>query len=100
MTRLLRSLEKQYEYVVLDSPPVLAVSDARILSGLVHATLFVVRWADTPREIVAQGLKQILTSGGNLAGVVLSQVNAKKHARYGYGDSGYYYGRIKKYYVG
>ena len=100
MTRLLRSLEKQYEYVVLDSPPVLAVSDARILSGQVHATLFVVRWADTPREIVVQGLKQILTSGGNLAGIVLSQVNAKKHARYGYGDSGYYYGRIKKYYVG
>ena len=100
MIQLLRSLEKQYEYVVLDSPPILAVSDARILSGQVHATLFVVRWADTPREIVAQGLKQILTSGGNLAGVVLSQVNAKKHARYGYGDSGYYYGRIKKYYVG
>lgn len=44
------------------------------------------------------GLKQILESGGDLAGVVLSMVNVKKHARYGYGDSGYYYGRYRKYY--
>ena len=35
----------------------------------------------------------------DLAGVVLTIVNVKKHARYGYGDSGYYYGRNRKYYV-
>ena len=45
-----------------------------------------------------QGLKLIQSSGGHLAGAVLSQVNAKKHAGYGYSDSGYYYGRINKYY--
>lgn len=92
-------LAKEFDCVLIDSPPVLAVSDSRILSQVADATVFVVRWADTNREIVAQGLKQILSSGGNLAGAVLSQVNAKKHSKYGYSDSGYYYGRIKKYYV-
>ena len=62
------------------------------------ATVFVVRWADTRREAVIQGLKLILSAGGNLAGVVLAQVHAKKHAGYGYSDSGYYYGKINKYY--
>ena len=99
MKRFLGALTKTYDLVVFDSPPVVAVSDARILSNAVDMTVFVVRWADTRREVVGQGLKQIAMSGGHLAGVVLSLVNAKKHARYGYGDSGYYYGRVKKYYT-
>jgi capsular exopolysaccharide synthesis family protein len=99
MKRFLGALTKAYDLVVFDSPPVVAVSDARILSNAVDMTVFVVRWADTRREVVGQGLKQIAMSGGHLAGVVLSLVNAKKHARYGYGDSGYYYGRVKKYYT-
>jgi Mrp family chromosome partitioning ATPase len=100
MKKFLGALTQTYELVVFDSPPVLAVSDARILSNAVDMTVFLVRWADTRREVVSQGLKQIATSGGHLAGVVLSLVNAKKHARYDYGDSGYFYGRVKKYYSG
>ncbi len=99
MRRLLDELAQKFDYVILDSPPVLAVSDSRILSREVDVTVFVVRWADTRREVVVEGLKQILSSGGKLAGILLAQVDAKKHSQYGYGDSGYYYGRIKKYYV-
>ena len=100
MKQILDELAQGYDYVVIDSPPVLAVSDSRILSREADATVFVVRWADTRREAVIQGLKLILSAGGNLAGVVLAQVHAKKHAPYGYSDSGYYYGRINKYYSG
>ena len=99
MKRYIDGLTKTYDLIVFDSPPVLAVSDARILSNAVDMTVFVVRWAHTRREVVNQGLKQIITSGGHLAGVVLSLVDAKKHARYGFADSGYYYGRVKKYYT-
>ncbi len=99
MKKYIDGLTKIYDLIVFDSPPVLAVSDARILSNAVDMTVFVVRWAHTRREIVNQGLKQIITSGGRLAGVVLSLVDAKKHARYGFADSGYYYGRVKKYYT-
>ena len=99
MRKFFDALAGSYDLVILDSPPVVAVSDARILCNAVDMTIFVVRWADTRREVVSQGIKQIATSGGRLAGVVLSLVNAKKHAGYGYGDSGYYYGRVKKYYT-
>lgn len=96
--QLLNSLKTTFDLIVIDSSPVLAVSDSRILSRMADKTIFVVRWAETRREVVRLGLKQILEAGGDLAGVVLSMVNVKKHARYGYGDSGYYYGRYRKYY--
>lgn len=96
--QLLENLKSMFDLIVIDSSPVLAVSDSRILSRMADKTIFVVRWAETRREVVRLGLKQILEAGGDLAGVVLSMVNVKKHARYGYGDSGYYYGRYRKYY--
>ena len=100
MKQILDELAQGFDYVIIDSPPVLAVSDSRILSQDADATIFIVRWADTRREAFVQGLKLILSAGGNLGGVLLSQVDAKKHAGYGYSDSGYYYGKIKKYYSG
>ena len=95
---LLNKLKSVFDLVVIYSSPVLAVSDSRVLSRSVDKTVFVVRWVETPREVAIRGLKQILDVGSDLAGVVLSQVNAKKHSRYGYGDSGYYHGRYRKYY--
>lgn len=100
MKALLAELSERYDLVVLDSPPVLAVADARILARLADKTIFIVRWAETRREVAMMGLKQIAEAGGDIAGFVLSRVNVKKHARYGYGDSGYYYGRYTKYYTG
>ncbi len=100
MKSLLAELSARYDLVVLDSPPVLAVGDARILAHLADKTIFIVRWAETRREVAMLGLRQIAEAGGDIAGFVLSRVNVKKHARYGYGDSGYYYGRYTKYYTG
>lgn len=97
--QLLNSLKTTFDLIVIDSSPVLAVSDSRILSRMADKTIFAVRWAETRREVVRLGLKQILEAGGDLAGVVLSMVNVKKHARYGYSDSGYYHGRYRKYYT-
>lgn len=96
---LLENLKSAFDLVIIDSSPVLAVSDSRILSRLVDKTVFVVHWAETRREVVGLGLRQLQSSGCDLAGVVLSMVNVKKHSRYGYGDSGYYYGRYRKYYT-
>jgi Mrp family chromosome partitioning ATPase len=99
MRRLLEGLSRSYDMVILDSPPILAVSDARILARLVDRVVFAVRWADTRRATVISSLRQVTSAGAKLAGVVLTMVNVKKHAQYGYSDSGYYYGRVKKYYV-
>ncbi len=98
MKDFLKRLRDQYDLVVLDAPPVLAVTDALVLSHIVDATLFVIQWELTPRQIALGALKLMQTQGANLAGVVLSRVNVRKHAKYGYGDSGYYYGRYGTYY--
>jgi polysaccharide biosynthesis transport protein len=45
-------------------------------------------------------LKALRSQGGRVAGAVLSRVNVRKHAKYGYGDSAYYYGYYGGYYSG
>ncbi|HTZ80026.1 MAG TPA: polysaccharide biosynthesis tyrosine autokinase [Stellaceae bacterium] len=98
MKNLLEGLRDQYDLIVLDAPPVLAVSDALVLSHLVDATLFLIRWEETPRSVAMGALKLLRGQGTGLAGFVLTRVNVRKHAKYGYGDSGYYYGRYGSYY--
>lgn len=100
MRSLLDGLARTYDFVILDSPPVLAVSDSRILSREVDETVFVVRWNGTPRDLAAAGVRQLLTSGGRLLGILLTMVDVKRHALYGYGDSGYYYAAASRYSAG
>ena len=97
MRALLSEAGEAYDLIVIDSPPVRLVSDTRILSHLVDKTVFVIRWAKTRREVATLGIKQIVEAGASVAGVVLSIVDVPKNARYGYADSGYYYGSSRKY---
>jgi exopolysaccharide transport family protein len=97
MKALIDVMRDRYDLIVLDTPPLLAVSDALVLSHVTDATIFLVRWAKTPRQVVLGALKSFHTLGGKMAGVVLSRVDMRKHATYGYGDPGYYYGYYGRY---
>ncbi|MFN0044547.1 MAG: GumC family protein, partial [Alphaproteobacteria bacterium] len=100
MRKLLKQLSQIYDLVVLDTPPLLAVSDALVLVRHVDKSIYLVRWEKTRREAVMSGLKLLIESGANLAGVLLTQVDMRKHAQYDYADSGYYYyGNYKNYYT-
>jgi len=88
---------ERYDLVILDGPPLLAVSDARIIARLADYTVFIVQWAKTPREVVKTALSALLNVT-NHVGVVINRVNLAKHARYGYGDHGDYYSRYRGYY--
>lgn len=99
MVRLLADMREKYDLVVLDSAPVLPVSDSRALSRLVDKTVFVVRWAETPKDAAQGGVRELRNYGADIAGVVLSAVDTTKQAKYGYGDGGYYYRRYSRYYV-
>ena len=95
---LLAKLSSKYDLIVIDSPPVSAVADACLLSRKVEATVFVIRWASTRREVVEHALKLLGRSGAKLAGGLLSMVDVQKHAGYLYGDSGKYQGKLARYY--
>jgi len=89
---LFRRLREEYDLVIIDTPPILAVSDAMALSTLADATLFAVRWGVTPRGAVKLGLRRLLGSSRRptVASIVLTMVNTREHSRYGYEDSALY----------
>jgi capsular exopolysaccharide synthesis family protein len=99
MKILLEEMAAYYDLVIIDSPPVAAVSDSFTLSGIVDKAVYVIRWEQTPRNVALAGIRQMVEAGADIAGIVLSRVDVKKHARYGYADSGYYQGYYRKYYV-
>ena len=89
-----------YDLVLLDSAPLLAVSDTLFLARLADKTIFLVRWAKTRRSAASLALKQIQAAQADIAGALLTMVDLKSHATYGSGDSGVYRGDLKKYYTG
>ncbi|MEW6090629.1 MAG: polysaccharide biosynthesis tyrosine autokinase [Pseudomonadota bacterium] len=99
MHLLIDRLRQDYDLVVLDSAPVLPVSDSRVLSRLADETVFVVRWSDTPKDAAQSAIRELRLYQSNIAGVILVAVDASKQAKYGYGDGGYYYGKYSRYYV-
>jgi capsular exopolysaccharide synthesis family protein len=89
---LLGLMASRYDLVILDSPPVLAVTDALILARKVDAMLMVVRAEYTSRHTLRDGLRQLRAVQAPLAGIVLN--HQRPHGRgYGYrGGRGYGYG--------
>ena len=87
---LLKELRESFELVVLDLPPVLAVTDAAVIAAQADTTVCLVRWRQTPRQAVGQALKRLAVTDANVAGVALTLVDIKEQARSGYGDSDYY----------
>jgi len=67
-----------YELVIIDSPPVLVVSDAVVLSGLADGILYVMRWERTPRAAVMGAVRVLRDAGGVFVGMVMSRVDTKR----------------------
>src|SRR5690606_7463421 len=99
MQLLFERLRGEYDLVVIDSAPVLPVSDSRVLARMADQTVFVVRWNETPRDAAQSAIKELRLYGADIAGVALAAVDTAAQAKYGYGDGGYYYGKYSRYYV-
>jgi capsular exopolysaccharide synthesis family protein len=90
-------MRQHFDFIFIDTPPVLAVPDARVIAKNSDAVLFCVRWDKTARETVVEGLRFFAQVNIKIAGLVLSQVNVNKMARYGYTGYGYYREAAKYY---
>ncbi|HEX3699389.1 MAG TPA: AAA family ATPase [Phenylobacterium sp.] len=96
---VLRELANRFDYVILDAPPILGVADARILAAKADRVLYLVQWNKTPLRAAQSAVDILHECGANIVGALLTKVNVKGQARYGYGDSSDYYGYFKNYYI-
>ena len=96
---IFKHLHESFDYVILDTPPVLGVADARVIASRADQVLYVVRWSKTPRRAAQSGIDMLAECGANVTGVLLSRVNVKKQAAYGYGDSSDYFQYFRNYYI-
>ncbi|WP_029007576.1 GumC family protein [Azospirillum halopraeferens] len=99
LTSMLATVQQHYDLILIDTPPVVPVADARALAMVVDHCVFVVRWRKTAPRIVRFALDQLHDAGARVTGVVLSQVEAKRHALYGYGDSAVSHRTSYRYYT-
>lgn len=99
MKQLLALLRGQYDYIVLDTPPINVVTDAVVLRSVVDGYLFVVRANQSERGEILHALDQLDYAQAKVLGFVLNGV-ALENTSYGYSKKRYRrygYGRYKKY---
>lgn len=95
LSRLIQELREQFEFIVLNAPPLLAVRDAKILSRMADDTLMVVKWGGTTFEEVEAAID---TLDRPPAGIVFNDVDYAEHARRRYSDAIQFIARATDYY--
>ncbi|MGB5951814.1 MAG: polysaccharide biosynthesis tyrosine autokinase, partial [Ornithinimicrobium sp.] len=95
MTRLIRDLEEQFDYVLIDSPPLLPVTDAAVLSTIADGVLLVARHGQTTPSQVRRSVERLQAAGASISGVVMSMTPAQDG--YGYGRYESAHGKTSKF---
>jgi capsular exopolysaccharide synthesis family protein len=98
-TAFLRDAEREYDLVIIDSPPVLIGADAWVLACNAQATLLLARWGHTPPAAIAAALRQFSDVRARCAGLVLSMVDCRKNAQYDDAEMLSPTGRARQYYT-
>jgi len=98
MQEILRDAKTRFDVVLLDSPPLLAVTDAAVLATMVDGVVLVIRTERTKRDAVRRAISHVRSVRGRLLGAVLNDVDMRSGAYYGsYGHYYYsYYGRERR----
>ena len=99
MDALIAELRERFDFIVLDTAPVLAAAEPLVLAGKVDSVVYLVRWRKTPAKAAEIGLRRLADAGAPVAGVVLTQVDLVQQTRTGFGDAGFYYNQYKNYYA-
>jgi receptor protein-tyrosine kinase len=89
--QLIDGLRALADFVIVDTPPVLAVADASILARLADGAIFVVDGENTKRSTIAQSRSQLNTAGGRILGVVYNNFDPNQSRAYPYEYYGHYY---------
>jgi Mrp family chromosome partitioning ATPase len=83
-------LTERYDHILIDSPPLMNVTDPVILSSLVDGVILVVHGGKSPRTVAQRARQELLGVGAKIFGVVLNNVDLRRE---GYDGYYYYYNR-------
>ena len=99
MDRLLTELRRRFALVVLDTPPVMAIADTRLIARKADAVCFVVRWGKTRSDAAETALEMLQDGGAKVVGAVLSHVDLSKQSAWSASDPSAYFSSMKSYYT-
>ncbi|HDY64912.1 MAG TPA: polysaccharide biosynthesis tyrosine autokinase [Phycisphaerae bacterium] len=90
---LLETLSQKYDQILIDSPPILPVADARIIASIADATILVLRAGKSSRKLSEHAVRILRGSGARILGAVMNDIRIQRSSRnYGYGyDYSYAY---------
>ena len=86
MAAFIKEMKKEFKYIILDTPPLQAVTDAQVLSTKTYGVLLVVRAGSTKTEMLLNSVDLIKKVHGKIIGTVLNGVENKKNNYYYYGE--------------
>lgn len=96
---LINELRHDYEYIVLDSAPLIGIPDTSLIAPFADVALLAVEWSKTKDDAVDAAIRILRNSRVRTIGAVLTQVSMKKMQRLHYGDAASkYHKRYSKYY--
>ncbi|QWB95410.1 CpsD/CapB family tyrosine-protein kinase [Mycoplasmatota bacterium] len=90
MKELIDSLRERYDYVLLDTPPVMAVSDAIVVSRYTDGIIFIIAQGKAKKKLVKESIQTLKRYDVNILGIVFNQVKMGQ-AGYGYMNDYSYY---------
>ena len=100
MRQLLAEVRDHYDLILLDAPPVEAMTEARVAAALADATLLCVRWRSTQTKTLLHAQEMLRDAHARIIGTVLTRVDPRVHLRSGNADAGVYHRRYKAYFRG
>ena len=95
MVDIFKELKQHFDYVLVDTPPIMPVTDAAVVSGKVDGTIMVIASGTVSPAIAVEAKTRLEQAGAHLLGVVLNKVDVSGNSHYGYGYY-YYYGSEHK----
>jgi capsular exopolysaccharide synthesis family protein len=90
MINMVQLVRRHFDYIVIDSPPLVPLVDARALAEIADRVVVTIRWDGTPRDVIAQALETLAPAYDRVLGTVLTRVDMRRLRFYDYYQSSCY----------
>ena len=99
LAELIEQVRERYDLVILDTPPVLPVDEARVIASMADGVVFLVRWRRTPSKAASVALRRLYDVHAEILGAVLTLVDVREQERAGYEGGGTFLKSYRHYYA-